>query len=113
MNLYFGYYFWSLKVADVSSDGILRLDLDLEGAVLLNGIPCVDGTETKKPVSVAPSSKATETESGLSAEESTVAEQDVTQQKLPPISEDEPEKNEAPQKKVCLFNTRKIYAPSF
>uniref|UniRef100_A0A3P8V6Q3 Pleckstrin homology domain containing, family O member 2 n=1 Tax=Cynoglossus semilaevis TaxID=244447 RepID=A0A3P8V6Q3_CYNSE len=88
------------EVADVSSDGILRLDLDLEGAVLLNGIPCVDGTETKKPVSVAPSSKATETESGLSAEESTVAEQDVTQQKLPPISEDEPEKNEESEDSV-------------
>ncbi|XP_040896768.1 pleckstrin homology domain-containing family O member 2 [Toxotes jaculatrix] len=111
------------EVAGMSSDGILRLDLDLEDAIMPNGTHCVnvDGTETSKetikvatPVSNA--SEAAEKQSGPSdkAEKGAQSEPEVSPQKkvikppMPPTKEakpvsapeNEPDKEDEPQKKV-------------
>uniref|UniRef100_UPI0037E78A8E pleckstrin homology domain-containing family O member 2 n=1 Tax=Semicossyphus pulcher TaxID=241346 RepID=UPI0037E78A8E len=108
------------EVADVSSDGILRLDLDLENALMPNGTHhvSVDGAAkeaNKTPMPVSSTSEAAEKESEHSPEEEeTKTEPDVTPQKkvikppMPPIKEakpsstpeDEPEKNDVTEKKV-------------
>ncbi|XP_078029904.1 uncharacterized protein plekho2 isoform X2 [Epinephelus lanceolatus] len=93
------------EIADVSSDGILRLDLDLEDATIPNGThhATVDGTGAPKVAQEAGG-----------AEEEAKTEPEVSPQKkvlkppMPPIKEakpstipeDEPDKDEAPEKKV-------------
>ncbi|KAM7015142.1 uncharacterized protein plekho2 [Tautogolabrus adspersus] len=106
------------EVADVSSDGILRMDLDLENATMPNGTShvSVDGPEkvAKTPMPPAKDSKDTEKESEQSPEEETKTEPEASPQKkvfkppMPPIkeakpsspSEDEPEKDDGSEKKV-------------
>nr|XP_020510139.1 pleckstrin homology domain-containing family O member 2-like isoform X1 [Labrus bergylta] len=106
------------EVADVSSDGILRLDLDLENATMPNGTShvSVDGPEktAKTPVTPSKDSNATEKESEQSPEEETKTEPETSPQKkvfkppMPPIKEakpssppeDEPEKDDGSEKKV-------------
>ncbi|XP_042346359.1 pleckstrin homology domain-containing family O member 2 [Plectropomus leopardus] len=108
------------EVADVSSDGILRLDLDLEDATMPNGThhATVDGTETPKEattVSTPPSSDsgAAEKQTGGAEEE---AEPEVTPPKkvlkppMPPTKEvkpssapeDEPDKDDGEKEKQVL-----------
>ncbi|XP_071329006.1 pleckstrin homology domain-containing family O member 2 [Trachinotus anak] len=108
------------EVAVVSSDGILRLDLDLEDAMMPNGMALgnTDGTETPKEAVKVPTplpsvSKATEKQSGPSAEEGPQTEPAVSPLKkvikppMPPTKEakpspafeDEPTKD-LPDKKV-------------
>ncbi|XP_033841924.1 pleckstrin homology domain-containing family O member 2 [Periophthalmus magnuspinnatus] len=60
------------EVADVSSDGILRLDLDLENAVMPNGTQsssssAVDGAQNLKASTPSPSSSETTADKPLSA----------------------------------------------
>ncbi|XP_060889784.1 pleckstrin homology domain-containing family O member 2 isoform X2 [Labrus mixtus] len=106
------------EVADVSSDGILRLDLDLENATMPNGTShvSVDGPEKTAKTPVAPSkdSNATEKESEQSPEEETKTEPEASPQKkvfkppMPPNkeakpsspSEEEPLKDDGSEKKV-------------
>ncbi|XP_029282822.1 pleckstrin homology domain-containing family O member 2 [Cottoperca gobio] len=110
------------EVAIVSSDGILRLDLDLENALMPNGTHhSVDGTETPKEAIIAPTprsnaSGAAEKHSEESAEEDAQTEPEVSPQKkvikppMPPTKEakpsstpeDEPDKDDGPEKKVLL-----------
>ncbi|XP_049899351.1 muscle M-line assembly protein unc-89 isoform X2 [Epinephelus moara] len=105
------------EIADVSSDGILRLDLDLEDATIPNGThhATVDGTGAPKAAPTPPSnaSEAAEKQTG-GAEEEAKTEPEVSPQKkvlkppMPPTKEakpsttpeDEPDKDEAPEKKV-------------
>lgn len=102
------------EVAGMSSDGILRLDLDLENAVMPNGTQQVsDGgakTENRTPPSASWGSDAPEKES----EEKVKTEPEASPQKkvlkppMPPIKEAkastpqevEPEKEEVSEKKV-------------
>ncbi|KAM6943525.1 uncharacterized protein plekho2 [Xenentodon cancila] len=104
------------EVAVVSSDGILRLDLDLEDAVMPNGThSSADGTEaSKKATDPTPQPNASEDKEKqlqLSAEEKD--EQDASPQKvikppMPPTKEakptlaakNEPDKDDGLQKKV-------------
>lgn len=106
------------EVADVSSDGILRLDLDLEDATMPNGThkATVDGTETPKEAKkvLMPPSNAREVADKHvepSAEEEAQTESEVSPQKkvikppMPPIKEaktpeEEPEKDNSSEKKV-------------
>lgn len=90
----------------MSSDGILRLDLDLEDAVMPNGAHYanVDGSETSKEKQLV-----------SITEEEAQPDPDVSPQKkvikppMPPIKEakpstaheDEPQKNDGSEKKVC------------
>lgn len=107
------------EVADVSSDGILRLDLDLENALMPNGTShaSVDGAPTPPKESQKPPSdsagEAAEKPSGQSDEKE---EPDVAPQKkvikppMPPTkeakpsatAEDEPDKDDGPVKKVLM-----------
>lgn len=110
----------------MSSDGILRLDLDLEDATLPNGThhTSVDGTETPKEAVKVPtptSNESTENQTGESAEEEAQTEPEVSPQKkvikppMPPTKEakpsstpeDEPDKDDSPEKQVCVM----IYNP--
>lgn len=107
----------------MSSDGILRLDLDLEDAFMPNGThhASVDGTETSKeaiqvPVPLSNANEATEKELGPSAEEAWT-EPEVSPQKkvikppMPPTKEakpsaspeEEPDKDDGLMKKVCIM----------
>ncbi|XP_068566854.1 pleckstrin homology domain-containing family O member 2 [Cebidichthys violaceus] len=107
------------EVADVSSDGILRLDLNLEDAVMPNGThrASVDGTETPKEAIKAPTppsnaSESAEKQTAASAEEEAQTEPEVSPQKkvikppMPPTKEakpcstpeDEPDKDDGPEK---------------
>ncbi|XP_041644321.1 pleckstrin homology domain-containing family O member 2 [Cheilinus undulatus] len=105
------------EVAGVSSDGILRLDLDLENAIMPNGTHhlSVDGTEKDK--TPTPSSNDGDTafkESEQTPEEETQTEPQVSSEKkiikppMPPIkeakpsspTEDKPEKEDGSEKKV-------------
>ncbi|XP_070765959.1 pleckstrin homology domain-containing family O member 2-like [Enoplosus armatus] len=109
------------EVAVVSSDGILRLDLDLEDAIMPNGThhASVDGAETPKeaikvPTPPSNAGEAAEKQSGPSAEEGAQTEPEVSHQKkvikppMPPIKEakssstpeDEPDVDDGPEKKV-------------
>ncbi|KAF3686985.1 Pleckstrin -like proteiny domain-containing family O member 2 [Channa argus] len=108
------------EVADVSSDGILRLDLDLEDAVMPNGnqYANVDGSDNTKvskvPTALSTVSEAVEEPSGPNAEEEAQTEPEVHPQKkvikppMPPnkdvrpslVREDEPDKDESREKKV-------------
>ncbi|KAI3377229.1 hypothetical protein L3Q82_009139, partial [Scortum barcoo] len=105
------------EVADVSSDGILRLDLDLENALMPNGTnhACVDGNETSK-VLMPPSNASETAEKQLepNTDEEAQTEPQISPQKkvlkppMPPTkevkpkaaSEDEPDKDDTPEKKV-------------
>ncbi len=108
----------------MSSDGILRLDLDLEDALMPNGThhASVDGTESPKETIkvLTPPSNASETaekQSGPNAEEEAQTEPEVSPQKkvfkppMPPTkeakprspSEDESDKDDGPEKKVCII----------
>lgn len=108
----------------MSSDGIQRLDLDLEDALIANGNHHASvGTETPKQaiqVPMPPSKEATNKQSGSFVEEETLTEPEVSQQKnvirppMPPTQEvvpsttgDEPDKDDGLVKKVCimLFNS--------
>ncbi|XP_071389535.1 proteoglycan 4 [Centroberyx affinis] len=110
------------EVADVSSDGILRLDLDVLDATVPNGTHYVnaDATETPKEaikIPMPPSNAreaAEEEQSGLSVEEEPQTEPEPSPQKkvlkppMPPSKEaksvttpeDEPPKEDGPEKKV-------------
>lgn len=108
----------------MSSDGILRLDLDLENALMPNGThhASVDGTETSKEAIKVPTppfnaSETAEKQSGPDAEEEAQTEPEASPQKkvfkppMPPTkeaktrstSEDEPDKDGSPEKKVCII----------
>ena len=106
----------------MSSDGILRLDLDLENALMPNGThhASTDGTEAPKEaaqVSKPPSnaSEATEKHSGPSTEEEPQTEQEVSPQKkvikppMPPTKEAKPsatpedEPDDGLVKEVCIM----------
>ncbi|XP_051235965.1 pleckstrin homology domain-containing family O member 2 isoform X2 [Dicentrarchus labrax] len=91
------------EVAVVSSDGILRLDLDLEDAIMPNGTnhASVDGPERPKeaikvPTPPSNASEAAETLSGPSDEGEAQTEPEVSPQKkvikppMPPIKEPKP-----------------------
>ncbi|XP_022601407.1 pleckstrin homology domain-containing family O member 2-like isoform X1 [Seriola dumerili] len=91
------------EVAVVSSDGILRLDLDLEDAVMPNGMPLdnVDGTETPKeavkvPTPLPSASKPSEKQSVPIPDEVAQTESEVSPQKkvikppMPPTKEAKP-----------------------
>nr|XP_046240941.1 pleckstrin homology domain-containing family O member 2 isoform X2 [Scatophagus argus] len=109
------------EVAVISSDGILRLDLDLDNALMPNGThhASVDGSNASKeaiqvPTAPSSASEATEEQSRASAEEEAQTEHEVSPQKkdmkppMPPIKEakssaapdDEPDKDDGPRKKV-------------
>lgn len=107
------------EVAVVSSDGILRLDLDLEDAVMPNGTnhASVDGTETPKEavkVPKPPSNASEATEKQSSVEWEAQGEPEVSPQKkvikppMPPTKEakpsstpeDEPDNDDGTEKKV-------------
>lgn len=114
----------------MSSDGILRLDLDLEGALMPNGThhASVDGTETPKEAAKVPSppsnaGEAAEKQSGPIAEEKEGEEEEaqtepeVSPQKkvikppMPPTKEAKPSataEGDVPEKKVCIM----LYNPS-
>lgn len=109
------------EVAVVSSDGILRLDLDLDDAIMPNGThhSTVDGTGSPKEASKAPPAASS---AGEAAEEKSLAnikeedkpEPEASPQKkvlkppMPPSKEakrasapeEEPEKEDVPEKKV-------------
>ncbi|XP_023137603.2 nascent polypeptide-associated complex subunit alpha, muscle-specific form [Amphiprion ocellaris] len=105
------------EVAVVSSEGILRLDLDLEGAIMPNGNhnANVDGTESLKEAVSAPesnTSKAAEKPFVPSAEEEVQGkvspQKKVIKPPMPPSKEakfssapeDEPDKDDDPETKV-------------
>ncbi|XP_026149133.1 pleckstrin homology domain-containing family O member 2 [Mastacembelus armatus] len=109
------------EVAVVSSDGILRLDLDLEDAVMPNGThdTTVDDTDTPKETikalkSQSSTSEAAEKQSGPNVKEEAENEPPLSPQKtiikppMPPVkeakprsaSENEDEKADGPEKKV-------------
>ncbi|XP_033982953.1 pleckstrin homology domain-containing family O member 2 [Trematomus bernacchii] len=107
------------EVADVSSDGILRLDLDLENALMPNGTQhsSVDGTETPREAikaSTPPSNAGENAEKREDPEDEAQTEPEVSPQKkvikppMPPTKEakpnptpeDEPDKEEGSEKKV-------------
>lgn len=107
------------EVAEVSSEGILRLDLDLEGAVMPNGThhSAVDGSHTSKDTTTSsaqsssggstqtPTVENTEDEAQKKPEE--IPQKKVIKPPMPPtkeakvssVSQDEPAKD-GPQKKV-------------
>lgn len=105
----------------MSSDGILRLDLDLEDAVMPNGThhSNVDGTDNRKeatvPTPLCTVSEAVEEQP--SAEEEPQTEPEGSSQKkvikppMPPtkeakpiaVPEDETDKHDGPEKKVCIM----------
>jgi len=102
----------------VSSDGILRLDLDLENARMPNGThrAQIDGTETPKEAIKAPTppSNASESAEKQTAEEEAPTEPQVSPQRkvikppMPPTKEakscstpeDEPDKDDGAVNKV-------------
>ncbi|KAF3833373.1 hypothetical protein F7725_027038 [Dissostichus mawsoni] len=107
------------EVADVSSDGILRLDLDLENALMPNGTQhsSVDGTDTPREAikaSTPPSNAGENAEKREDPEDEAQTEPEVSPQKkvikppMPPTKEakpnptpeDEPDKGEGSEKKV-------------
>lgn len=107
----------------MSSDGILRLDLDLEDAVMPNGTHYanVDGTEKHKeattPTPLSTVSEDVEEPSEPRAEEEAQTKPQSSPQKkaikppMPPTkeakpssaSEDEPDKQDGSEKKVCIM----------
>lgn len=105
----------------MSSEGILRLDLDLEDAVMPNGThrTNVDGTDNHKEATVpTPLSTVSEAvEEQLSAEEEPQTEPEGIPQKkvikppMPPTKEvkpisvswDDTDKHDGPEKKVCIM----------
>ncbi|XP_029986884.1 pleckstrin homology domain-containing family O member 2 isoform X2 [Sphaeramia orbicularis] len=109
------------EVAVVSSDGILRLDLDLDDAIMPNGThhSTVDGTGTPKEASKAPPAASSEGEAAEEKSLSSIKEEDkpepeaspqkkVIKPPMPPSKEakrasapeEEPEKTDVPEKKV-------------
>ncbi|KAK5874588.1 hypothetical protein PBY51_019524 [Eleginops maclovinus] len=107
------------EVADVSSDGIMRLDLDLENALMPNGtrLSSVDGPKSPRETAKAstPLSNAGEAaEKGENPEEEAQTDPEVSPQKkvikppMPPtkeaklnrMPEEEPDKEEGSEKKV-------------
>lgn len=109
------------EVAVVSSDGILRLDLDLDDAIMPNGthLSTVDGTGSPKEASKAPPAASSageeaEEKSLTSMKEEDKPEPEASPQKkvlkppMPPSKEakrasaleEEPEKDDVPEKKV-------------
>ncbi|XP_039858048.1 nucleolar protein dao-5 [Simochromis diagramma] len=95
------------EVADVSSDGILRLDLDLEDAVMPNGAHYanVDGSETSKEKQLV-----SITEEEAQPDPDVSPPKKVIKPPMPPIKEakpstaheDEPQKNDGSEKKVPM-----------
>ncbi|XP_037304168.2 pleckstrin homology domain-containing family O member 2 [Pungitius pungitius] len=92
------------EVADVSSDGILRLDLNLEDAVMPNGTcsATVDGSKTAK------GSESADKQTVASTEEAASPQKKVLKPPMPPIKEAKscltpeakPDKDDGPEKKV-------------
>lgn len=90
----------------MSSDGILRLDLDLEDAVMPNGAHYanVDGSETSKEKQLV-----SITEEEAQPDPDVSPPKKVIKPLMPPIKEakpstaheDEPQKNDGSEKKVC------------
>ncbi|XP_069378835.1 pleckstrin homology domain-containing family O member 1-A isoform X1 [Paralichthys olivaceus] len=99
------------EVAVVSSDGILRLDLDLEGAVMPSGTHYVniDGTETpKEAIKVLMPLNVTNAEDKQSSAEEIKPQKNTIKPPMPPtkeakpssVPEDEPDKDDASEKRV-------------
>ncbi|XP_029000913.1 pleckstrin homology domain-containing family O member 2 [Betta splendens] len=109
------------EVADVSSDGILRLDLDLENAVMPNGSFCanIDGAEKRKEATVPASlstisepaeelSKPDEKAEEEAQETQAGPKKKIIKPPMPPIKEakpisaleEEPDKQNESEKKV-------------
>ncbi|XP_028257636.1 pleckstrin homology domain-containing family O member 2 [Parambassis ranga] len=100
------------EVAGVSSDGILRLDLDLEDAVMPNGTynSNVDSTETpQKSVAVSmPASNTSQAEEETHTKPADSPQKKIIKPPMPPIKEakpssspeDEPDKNNGSEKKI-------------
>lgn len=116
-------------MADVSSDGILRLDLDLNDAVLPNGThgATTNGTETSKEAQ-PDAGKISEKSLEPVVEEDAQTEPEVTTQKkaikppMPPTKEakskpapvDEPDTDDSSEKKVCvLCNCAEVFVEVF
>lgn len=114
-------------MAEVSSDGILRLDLDLEDAVMPNGThrATTNGTETSKD---AQPDKISDKTLELVVEEDAQTEPEATTQRkvikppMPPTKEakskpvpvDEPDTDDGSEKKVCaLCNCAEIFVEVF
>ncbi|XP_032374375.1 pleckstrin homology domain-containing family O member 2 [Etheostoma spectabile] len=118
------------EVADMSSDGIQRLDLDLENALMPNGThhTSVDGAQSpieplKVPTPPSNASEAAEQQSG--AEEKAHSEPEVSPQKkvikppMPPIKEAKPsykaeeelDEDDGPEKKVLPMSPCKEAKP--
>lgn len=105
----------------MSSDGILRLDLDLEDAVMPNGThhSNVDGTDSRKEATVpSPLSTVNEAvEEQPSAEKEPQTEPECSPPKkvikppMPPtkevkptsVSDDETDNHDGPEKQVCIM----------
>uniref|UniRef100_A0A8C6UEW1 Pleckstrin homology domain containing, family O member 2 n=1 Tax=Neogobius melanostomus TaxID=47308 RepID=A0A8C6UEW1_9GOBI len=102
------------EVADVSSDGILRLDLDLENAMMPNGThsssSAVDGTENHEKTTPSPSSSDSTEDKALStineAKGEDPSQTKVLKPPMPPskqtaiIEEEKEEEEEVPEKKI-------------
>lgn len=106
----------SLQVADMSSEGILRLDLDLESALMPNGTHHVSDREANRtPTPATYLSDGAEKSSEQAPDEDTKTETESSPQKkvikppMPPIKEAKPSlrpeeeagKEEESEKKVC------------
>lgn len=101
------------EVADVSSEGILRLDLDLENAIMPNGThsSVVDGTENHKKPTPSPSSSDSAEEKALptvdEAEDEDQSQSKVLKPPMPPSKqaatiEEGTEEEEVPEKKILM-----------
>lgn len=101
------------EVADVSSDGILRLDLDLENAMMPNGThtssSAVDGTDNHKDTTPSPSSSDSTVDKALptisEAEDDDQSQNKVLKPPMPPskqtaVIEEGTEEEEVPEKKM-------------
>lgn len=106
------------EVADVSSDGVLRLDLDLEDAIMPNGTRSAagDGTDGHKETikALSPASTAGDAavekplESIKESEEEAAPQKKVLKPPMPPLKDvkpastidGEPEKQDVPDKKI-------------
>lgn len=109
----------------MSSDGILRLDLDLEDAVMPNGTYNfnVDSTETsqKSVAGSMPASNTSQAEEEAHTEPAGSPQKKIIKPPMPPIKEakpnsspeDQPDKNNDSEKQVCLMTTCFVYASLF
>ncbi|XP_017275028.1 pleckstrin homology domain-containing family O member 2 [Kryptolebias marmoratus] len=94
------------EVADVSSDGVLRLDLDLEDAVMPNGTHRANTNDTDKPKEEKPLLTVIEEDAQTEPEATTQKKAikppmpPTKEAKSKPAPEDEPNKDDSAEKKV-------------